>query len=290
MPCWPDLVLPALRSLGGSGHGARARAARGAAGAVARPLSSAGRRAAGSTGWAGGAGTPRTTADPPGTAAPALVNVKAGQTSASATAPPAPPLGAASSRAVFLPGAGSARPMWLKKAIGLAGTAGQQIPSPSSLLATLAHSVHLLGVPLVCITLLSLLRRGCCPPPPPQAGPAEVKVPGGTVAAALVLLDPAAESRAGQERGFHVGSGCACVPTAPPHPLDSTLLLQTGLVPALHGVLQLGMVLRMSQFYEEKAWVWVWSRGVGPFPVPRGILNLCLIPRFHSWSHARFCS
>lgn len=42
--------------------------------------------------------------------------------------------------------------MWLKKAIGLAGTAGQQIPSPSSLLATLAHSMHLLGVPPVCIT------------------------------------------------------------------------------------------------------------------------------------------
>lgn len=89
--------------------------------------------------------------------------------------------------------------MWLKKAIGLAGTAGQQIPSLSSLLATLAHSMHLLGVPLVCITpvvvlLLLLLLL-------PTRGPGEVKVPGETVAVALVLLDPAAKSRASHEQG-----------------------------------------------------------------------------------------
>lgn len=77
--------------------------------------------------------------------------------------------------------------MWLKKAIGLAGTAGQQIPNPSSLLATLAYSVHLFGVPLVCIIpvvvvivdlLVVLLLL-------PVRGPGEVKVPGGTVAVPL---------------------------------------------------------------------------------------------------------
>lgn len=76
-PRWPDLVLPALRSLGGSNRGARARAARGAAGAAARqPLSSAGIWPQGywqdGVPWGGrweqGHPGPRTTADPPATA------------------------------------------------------------------------------------------------------------------------------------------------------------------------------------------------------------------------------
>lgn len=148
------------------------------------------------------------TAPPPrrcAPAVPALVNVKARQTSTTAAAPPAPPLGAASSRAVFPPGAGSARPVWLKKAIGLAGTAGQQIPSPSSLLATLAHSMHLSrGVPGVHHPRRRRSSSLSSSPPSSSSSPlgaGEVKVPGGTVAVVLVLLDPAAESRANHQQG-----------------------------------------------------------------------------------------